>query len=166
MKNLKTILLGLFAIISSVEMNCSADDYNGNYAEDAVVQIQALGDGQFMSQLTPEQKAAIKANLLSKLSSAQSTSTQSTSTGVTTQSMESDNNTSDEDAGIAQAMKDAGMADDYAVIQAMEEPEVKHAAEELKASIPPAPTPPTIAKVEEIKAPAPQAAPAVIPTLS
>jgi len=35
-------------------------DTNENYADDAVVQIQSLGDGQFLSQLSPEKKSAIE----------------------------------------------------------------------------------------------------------
>ncbi len=156
MKNFKTILLCLFAIITATEMSypiiftgparrqahrkqtqeayaagmmadsAENDEISndnpalaGNYAEDAVVQVQAIGDGSFLAKFktatpeerkellasaTPEQKAALKAR----------------ANNVKTQSM-----SSEDDQAVDEALQDAGLYDDV-YIQAVE-PEVKSA---------------------------------------
>lgn len=77
----------------SVEVQSLDDE---NYADDAVVQIQSLGDGSIGSQLTSEQKEFIKAKLLERRRQKNDTS------DVTTQSI-SEQTENDESNSMAQS---------------------------------------------------------------
>ncbi len=82
----------------SVEVQSLDDE---NYADDAVVQIQSLGDGSIGSQLTPEQKEFIKGKLLEKRGQKNDTS------DVTTQSISEQAENSDESNNMAQPSADS-----------------------------------------------------------
>lgn len=71
----------------------SLDDITDeNYADDAVVQIQALGDGSLLAKLTPEQKIALKKRLQARADDKAPADDKDGDQKVTTQSMPEEDN--------------------------------------------------------------------------